>query len=129
MKRVLGLALLALAAAAAAAVAAAGIGSTFAAFTAQTNNTGSNVTAASDFRAPTLTPIVIQKASGGTAVRSTRAVMTPSMPPVRSTPSTARPSMERVSDSAVRSSPVATKSRSQERRIFIRIAPRSGCRR
>jgi hypothetical protein len=67
MKRVLGLALLALA------VAAAGIGSTFAAFTAQTNNTGSNVTAASDFRAPTLTPIVIQKASGGSAVGSVRA--------------------------------------------------------
>src|ERR1700754_2489422 len=70
MRRALGMALLALAAAA---IAGAGVGSTFAAFNAQTTNSGNNVTAASDFRAPTLTPIVIQKASGGTAVGSVRA--------------------------------------------------------
>jgi hypothetical protein len=70
VRRALGMALLALAAAA---LAGAGVGSTFAAFSAQTTNSGSNVTAASDFRAPTLTPIVIQKASGGSAVGSVRA--------------------------------------------------------
>ena len=70
MRRALGLALLALAAAA---IACAGVGSTFAAFTAQTTNSGSNVTAAPDFRAPTLTPIVIQKTTGGSATGSVRA--------------------------------------------------------
>jgi hypothetical protein len=70
MRRALGMALLAMAAAA---IGGAGVGSTFAAFTAQTTNSGNNVTAASDFRAPTLTPIVIQKASGGSAVGSVRA--------------------------------------------------------
>jgi hypothetical protein len=70
VRRAVGLALLALALAA---VAGAGIGSTFAAFNGQTTSSGNNVTAASDFRAPTLTPIVIQKTSGGTAVGSVRA--------------------------------------------------------
>jgi hypothetical protein len=70
VRRALGLALLALAAAA---IACAGVGSTFAAFTAQTTNSGSNVTAAPDFRAPTLTPIVIQKTTGGSATGSVRA--------------------------------------------------------
>ena len=70
MRRALGMALLALAAAA---IAGAGVGSTFAAFTGQTTNSGNNVTASSDFRAPTLTPIVIQKTTGGSAVGSVRA--------------------------------------------------------
>ena len=69
MRRALGIALLGLAAAA---LAAAGVGSTFAAFGAQTTNAGSNVTAASDFRAPTLTPIVIAKTTGGSAAGSVR---------------------------------------------------------
>ena len=69
MRRALAIALLGLAAAA---LAAAGVGSTFAAFSAQTTNAGSNVTAASDFRAPTLTPIVIAKTTGGSAAGSVR---------------------------------------------------------
>ena len=69
MRRALGIALLGLAAAA---LAAAGAGSTLAAFGAQTTNAGSNVTAASDFRAPTLTPIVIAKTTGGSAAGSVR---------------------------------------------------------
>lgn len=70
MRRALGMALLALGCAA---LAGAGVGSTFAAFSGQTTSSGNNVTAATDLRAPTLTPIVIQKTTGGTAVGSVRA--------------------------------------------------------
>jgi hypothetical protein len=48
------------------------LGTTVAAFTAQTSNPGNNITAAADTQAPTLTPIVIAKTTGGSAAGAIR---------------------------------------------------------
>jgi hypothetical protein len=48
------------------------VGTTVAAFTSQTSNAGNNMTAAADTQAPTLTPIVIAKTTGGSAAGAIR---------------------------------------------------------
>ena len=70
MMRARAMALLALAAVLAAGTS---LGTTVAAFTDQTSSAGNNVTAATDTQAPTLTPIVIAKTTGGSEAGSIRA--------------------------------------------------------